>query len=109
MFVFCSNYGGLNTKKSVSLTDSEVPTFLEGEENQYAKRKTESFGASIIFLSAEDENRQLENLPLADFGRLPEKLLLSLKIKSINENFVNWKLQPLFLLSWFNVFLDLKS
>ena len=87
MFVFCSNYGGLNTKKSVSLTDSEVPTFPEGEENQYAKRKTEVL--VLAFLSAEDENRQLENLPLADFGRLPEKLLLSLKIKSINENFVN--------------------
>ena len=27
----------------------------------------------LAFLSAEDENRQLENLPLADFGRLPEK------------------------------------
>ena len=42
----------LNTKKSVSLTDSEVQTFLEGEENQYTKRKTESyvfsgFGVSI--------------------------------------------------------------
>ena len=43
----------------------------------------------LAFLSAKDENRQLENLPLADFGRLPEKLLLSVKIKSINENFVN--------------------
>ena len=28
-------------KKSVSLTD--VQTFLEGEENQYTKRKTESY------------------------------------------------------------------
>ena len=82
MFVFCSNYGGLNTKKSVSLTDSEVPTFLEGEENQYAKRKTESFGVSISF--GWGWKLQLDNLPLADFGRLPEKLLLSLKIKSIN-------------------------
>ena len=40
------------TQKSVSLTDSEVQTFLEGEENQYIKRKTESylfsgFGGSI--------------------------------------------------------------
>ena len=39
-------------KKSVSLTDSDVQTFLEGEENQYTKRKTESyvfsgFGVSI--------------------------------------------------------------
>ena len=30
-------------KKSVSLTDNEVQTFLEGEENQYTKRKTESY------------------------------------------------------------------
>ena len=29
-------------KKSVSLTDDDVQTFLEGEENQYSKRKTES-------------------------------------------------------------------
>ena len=37
--------GGLwlrNTEKSVSLTDNDVQTFLEGEENQNAKRKTES-------------------------------------------------------------------
>ena len=39
-------------KKSVSLTDSEVQTFLEREENQYTRRKTESyvfsgFGVSI--------------------------------------------------------------
>ena len=39
-------------KKSVSLTDCEVQTFLEGEGNQYTKRKTESyvfsgFGARI--------------------------------------------------------------
>ena len=51
----------------------------------------------LVFLSAEDENRQLENLPLADSGRLPEKLLLSLKIKSINEN--HKERQPLFFLS----------
>ena len=28
--------------KSVSLTENEVQTFLEGEENPYTKRKTES-------------------------------------------------------------------
>ena len=42
----------------------------------------------LAFLSAESENRQLEDLPLADFGRLPEKLL-SVRTKSINENLVN--------------------
>ena len=29
----------LNTEKSVSLSDNDVQTFLEGEENQNAKRK----------------------------------------------------------------------
>ena len=43
----------------------------------------------LAFLSAENENRQLEDLSLADFGRLPERLLLSVRTKSINENFVN--------------------
>ena len=43
----------------------------------------------LAFLSAESENRQLEDLPLADFGRLPERLLLSVRTKSINENLVN--------------------
>ena len=33
----------LNIKKYVSLTDCEVQTFLEGEGNQYTKRKTESY------------------------------------------------------------------
>ena len=43
----------------------------------------------LAFLPAENENRRLEDLPLADFGRLHERLLLSVKTKSINENFVN--------------------
>ena len=46
----------------------------------------------FAFLLAENENRQLEDLPLADFGRLPERLLLSVRRKSINETFVNGKL-----------------
>ena len=72
------------------MTDSKVQTFVEGGENQYTKRKTEiyvfsGFGVSISF--AWNENRQLEDLPLADFGRLPERLLLSVRTKSITENF----------------------
>ena len=42
----------------------------------------------VAFLSAENENRQLEDLPLDDFGRVPERFLLSVRIKSIAENFV---------------------
>ena len=49
----------------------------------------------LAFLSSENENRQLEDLLLADFGRLPERLLLSVKTNSINENFVTWKLRSL--------------
>ena len=52
----------------------------------------------LTFLSAENENRQLEDSSLADFDRLLERLLLSVRTKSINENFVNWKLRPLFAL-----------
>ena len=41
-------------KKTVLLTDSKVQTFLEGEENQFTERKTESylfsgFGVTISF------------------------------------------------------------
>ena len=43
----------------------------------------------LAFLSAENENRQLEDLRLGDFGRLPERLLLSVRTKSINENLEN--------------------
>ena len=66
--------------------------FPSREGNQYTKRKTESCvfrGVCVSFLTAENENRQLEDLSPADFGRLPERLLLSVRTKSINENFVN--------------------
>ena len=71
----------LDTKKTVSLTDSEVQTFLKEKP-----KVLYSVASELAFLSA--ENRQLEDLPLADFGRLPERLLLSVRTKSINENFV---------------------
>ena len=43
----------------------------------------------MAFLAAEIENRRLEDLPQAYFGRVPERFLLSVRTKSINENFVN--------------------
>ena len=57
---------------------------------------TYSVALVLEFLSAENENRQLVDLPLADFGRLPERLLLSVRI--INESFVNRKLRQLLFL-----------
>ena len=50
---------------------------------------TYSVALVLAFLSAENENRRLEDLSLADFGRLPERLLLSVGTKSIDENFVD--------------------
>ena len=79
-------------KTSVSLTDNQVHTFLEGEENQYTKKNpkvTFSVVFVLVFLSAKNGNRQLEDLPLADFGRLPERLLLSVRTKSMKKNLVN--------------------
>ena len=39
-----SNFMAAKTlKKNLLMTDSEVQTFLKGEENQYTERKTESY------------------------------------------------------------------
>ena len=75
-------------KKSVSLTDSEVQTFLESEENQYTKKVTYSVALVLAFLSAENKNRQLEDLPLVQFWLFTRKTSV-VNDKSINENFVN--------------------
>ena len=45
---------------------------------------TYSVALVMAFLAANNENRQLEDLPQADFGRFPERLLLSVRTKSIN-------------------------
>ena len=42
----------------------------------------------MAFLAAENENQQLQDLPQADFGGVPERFLLSVRIHSITENFV---------------------
>ena len=42
----------------------------------------------LAFFSAENGNRKLKDLPLVDFGRLPERLLLSIR-QSEYDNFVN--------------------
>ena len=60
---------------------------LEREENQDTEKKNRkyvfsSFGGGI-FLAAENENPQLEDLPQADFGH-------------VSVNFVYWKLCPWF-------------
>ena len=43
----------------------------------------------MTFLAAENENGQLEDFPKADFGRLPNRLSLWVRTKSLNKNFVH--------------------
>ena len=69
-------------KKSLSLADNEVQSFLEREGNQYTKEKPKvaySVALVLAFLLSENENWQLEDMPLANFGCLPESLLLSVR------------------------------
>ena len=54
--------------------------FQKGKETNTLKEKPKvaySVALVLAFLSAENENRQVEDLPLGDFGLLPERLLLS--------------------------------
>ena len=71
---------------------TQVQTFLERKKTNISKEKPKvaySVALVLAFLSSENENRQLADLPLANFGRLLERLLLSVRTKSMNENFVN--------------------
>ena len=43
----------------------------------------------MAFLTAENENGQLEDLPQADSSHVPERFLLWVRTKSITENFEN--------------------
>ena len=77
-------------KKSLSLKDSDVQTFLDEEENQYTRGKPKfpySVALVMAFVAAVNENRQLEDFPQADFGRYRKYFFLSVRTKSINENF----------------------
>ena len=67
-----------------------VSAFLAVEnENRPKSAGGKSSICRFSFLAVENENRQMEDLPPADFGRLPERLPLSVRTKSIDENFVN--------------------
>ena len=69
-----------------------------GRKTKIRRKKpkvTNSATLIMAFLAAENENRQLEDLPQAAFGCVPERHLLLVRTESINENFVYWKLRPL--------------
>ena len=56
------------------------------------------FNELMAFFGSENENRQLEDLPQADVGFVPERFILSVRTKLITENFVHYKLHPLLFL-----------
>ena len=98
-----SDYGCSKTEKSVSFTDTDVQTFLEWEENQSTKRKTESYvfsgfgnGISRGWEQQSTAGAKLVELPLTDFGTAREIFLLSVRTKSIIKNFFEWKVCLLF-------------
>ena len=47
---------------------------------------TYSLPLEMAFLTPENKSQQLEDLPQADFGCVPERFLLSVRTKSITEN-----------------------
>ena len=58
-----------------TLADSDVETFLEREENQIRNEKpkpTYLVALIVKFVAAKNEDQPLEDLPHADFGRVPE-------------------------------------
>ena len=78
-------------QKSAPLTDSDIQTFPEREDNKRRKDKPKvmySVALVMAFLAAENENPQLDDLPQVDFGRVPERFLLLVRTKSITENFL---------------------
>ena len=61
--------------------------FLKGRKTNIGKDKlnaTYSVALVMTFLAPEDKNQLLEDLPLANFGCLPGRLLLRVRTKSIN-------------------------
>ena len=61
----------------------------------------------MAFLAAENENRQLEDLPQAEFGRVLERFLFPVSTDLILENFESLTLRSLFFFLCFNAFSQL--
>ena len=67
--MLCKDFLAKTLKKSLSLADNEVQSFLEREGNQYTKEKPKvaySVALVLAFLSSENENWLLEDY-LKDF------------------------------------------
>ena len=79
------------SKNNNTITTTTTTTTTTKNNSNNANNNNNNNNTSNLLLSL----LLLEDLQLADFGRVPERLLLSVRTKSINENFVNRKLRPL--------------
>ena len=90
--VVCRNFLGLwrlkNWKIRIADRQWSSNSSIRGKTNTQKQKPKVTYSMALLltFFAAENENRQPEDLPLTDFGRLPERLLLSVRTKSINEN-----------------------
>ena len=100
--VVCQNFFNLwllNAKKSLPLTDSDVQTLLGEEENQNTKRKAETYIFSAFgneIFHGWERKSSTRRFTLGRFWHVPEIFLPSVRTNSIAENFIYWKLGPLF-------------
>ena len=74
------------SKNNNTITTTTTKNISNNANNNNNNNNTSNLLLSLLLL---------EDLQLADFGRVPERILLFVRTKSINENFVNRKLRPL--------------
>ena len=86
--VVCRIMAAKTLKKIVSLIDSEVESFLEEKENQYTKRKTESyeFSGFGVAISLGWEWLKINSGKICHFGRFRQ---FTRKTSSVGKEKVN--------------------
>ena len=93
--VVCGNFLGLwplTLKNSVSLTDGDVQTFSEGKKKPVYEKKTESYvfsGLNNSISRGRERKSATGRFAIWPICRLPKIFLLSVRTKSLNDNFAN--------------------
>ena len=96
--VVCRNFVGIWLLKHCKITIAwrkwRQNFRKTGRKPKYQKKPRVTYSAALVMeiLAAENKNRQLQDLPEADFGCLPGRFLLS--VKSIPDNFCILKITP---------------
>ena len=105
--VVCRNFSGLELLKHwkicVAYRQWRSDFRRRRRKPKYGKKPKVTYSVALVmaFFAAGNKNRRLEDLPQADFGRVPEWFPIWVRTKSITENFVFWKLCLLFIFMLF--------